>query len=636
MPPPQSARVKQSKLKEHRRWSSWFIFWGIALGCWIWYHSAKIPAWLHQGSLYGQIVHRQRLFLEETGDFRQGMAITDTIEEMDHGLRSEDGQALEQGDSNRYSLEDQEEREEWNFPEEDQLKNSRTCATVEEMGAMATARSTRLVDLNLRGMIEEYFAEHGARRVRALAGEDFCKRNFIFGRAKEDGFGNEMYKILTAAGLSLMLNRSLIVGEDSSQNPGYLGLNERTHHPFGDYISFSRETFTMRELKHLWVIHECATRYKRPLKLRMDLIQRPSGTNSLCGDWSKWSQPIIWFYGAQDAVALQIFLKNINFKMKTAATKILGDSFAPSTRGNLYGELMHAFVSPKPDIVDAVRWALGGGRDPDLALHLRMLHSRSRRAVETACICLKRMINQLNLDRLPRIAIVTDTPAVVDYMRTNLEAFAEVIHFDYRLYLASSPNVSDVMKENYFQPPKKRVDDWGPLPRWVALVDFFLASRAKYGVVSGGSKRVATTYAQLLASLAAANTLVPGDEHGKKEEDFMFYSSFHPALVTRGLSSQRGWGHAWRTFSGRLSCANQTTQCAITPLLPHAWWDGPWQLPTSRDARIMRSYGIEFNSSGNVVEEKLAKFCRSRKRPATSITKLELPPCKKLNFKREF
>lgn len=52
-----------------------------------------------------------------------------------------------------------------------------------------------------------------------------------------------------------------------------------------------------------------------------------------------------------------------------------------------------------------------------------------------------------------------------------------------------------------------RAKDWGPAPRWVAFVDFFLASRAKHAVVSGAHRRVGTTYAQLIAALAAANNL---------------------------------------------------------------------------------------------------------------------------------
>lgn len=58
----------------------------------------------------------------------------------------------------------------------------------------------------------------------------------------------------------------------------------------------------------------------------------------------------------------------------------------------------------------------------------------------------------------------------------------------------------------YFQPLDFRLRDWGPAPRWAAIVDFFLASRARYAVITGAHPRVGTTYAQLIAALAAANT----------------------------------------------------------------------------------------------------------------------------------
>lgn len=50
-----------------------------------------------------------------------------------------------------------------------------------------------------------------------------------------------------------------------------------------------------------------------------------------------------------------------------------------------------------------------------------------------------------------------------------------------------------------------RSRDWGSAPRWAAFVDFFLASRARYAVVTGAHRRIGTTYAQLIAALAAAN-----------------------------------------------------------------------------------------------------------------------------------
>lgn len=90
-------------------------------------------------------------------------------------------------------------------------KPPKQCATAEDMGSVAVG-STEAASLRVREMISVWMAKHGAAAVRELSREDFCNRKFVLGLASEDGFGNNMYKVLTAAGLSLMLNRSLIIG----------------------------------------------------------------------------------------------------------------------------------------------------------------------------------------------------------------------------------------------------------------------------------------------------------------------------------------------------------------------------------------------------------------------------------------
>lgn len=77
--------------------------------------------------------------------------------------------------------------------------------------------------------------------------------------------------------------------------------------------------------------------------------------------------------------------------------------------------------------------------------------------------------------------------------------FEQVLHFDYEKFKG---RIFEGLPKSDF-----RVKDWGPAPRWVAFVDFFLASRARYTVVSGAHRRVGTTYAQLIAALAAARNL---------------------------------------------------------------------------------------------------------------------------------
>lgn len=84
-------------------------------------------------------------------------------------------------------------------------------------------------------------------------------------------------------------------------------------------------------------------------------------------------------------------------------------------------------------------------------------------------------------------------------MPFDTSSYVQILHFDYENYKG---NIFKGMVSKDF-----RVKDWGPAPRWVAFVDFFLASRARYAVISGAHRRVGTTYAQLIAALAAAHNL---------------------------------------------------------------------------------------------------------------------------------
>jgi hypothetical protein len=61
--------------------------------------------------------------------------------------------------------------------------------------------------------IDIYIFFSGASRVRDLPPDQFCNHGFVLGKTAEAGFGNEMYKLLSAAALSIMLNRSLIIGQ---------------------------------------------------------------------------------------------------------------------------------------------------------------------------------------------------------------------------------------------------------------------------------------------------------------------------------------------------------------------------------------------------------------------------------------
>ncbi|WOL00927.1 hypothetical protein Cni_G09640 [Canna indica] len=473
-----------------------------------------------------------------------------------------------------------------------------SCATVEKMGEAFSGTSEK-ESLRVREVIKRHFDLNGAARVRELPAHQFCRQGFVIGKASEAGFGNEMYKILTAAALSVMLNRSLIIGQT------------RQMYPFEEYISFTNHSFSLKEVKHLWRKHDCAGKHGRKLVMRIDNFEHPADTNVLCSDWNSWKHPIIWLQGTTDAVAIQFFLKNVHPQMKDAALVLFGQDGPLQSRPNVFGELMHAILSPTQAIEEAVNWVLQGV-EPDVVLHMRMMSNRSVRAIQAAVQCIKRALKSFqHLNGKPRVVVVSDTPSFIKEISPSLIEFAEVLHFEYRNFHwnCSTGSMKTQLQLDF------RAKDWGPAPRWVALVDFFLASRAKHAVISGAHRRVGTTYAQLIAALAAAN------QHGKNPSgsNFSFFSSFQSNLLVDGLKNQIGWGHIWNRFAGPLSCHHQPHQCALTPLLSPAWWDGEWQSPIYRDIQRLKAYGVSLTDNGEVIENHLRAFCGSREEYVKTI-----------------
>ncbi|KAH8946975.1 hypothetical protein BDL97_11G015100 [Sphagnum fallax] len=521
--------------------------------------------------------------------------------------------------------------EDWNLPRAipHTWKPPKPCATAEEMGS-ATVGDTRAASLRVRRMIQTYLAEYGVDRVKALPAEEFCKHGFVIGQPQQDGFGNNMYKVLSAAGLAIMLNRSLIIGERGATNVVYNVGRAQTppKAAFGEYLDFSNQTFSMKEVRRLWAIHQCEHKYKRPLIMNIDRFELRTARSArcLCDDWTKSTHPIIWFRGTIDTIGLQYVLKNAHPAMRSAATKLLGNPSLPSSRPNTFGELFRALIAPNPDIQEAVQWVLKGGSDPDISLHLRMLHRKDRSAPIAASSCINSIAEQLlkqQNGRRPRVVVVSDTTAIYPEIKRLLGQSAEVIQFNYLAYLsAAGGNVSDVMSLHHGEPPRKRIKDWGEMPRWVAMVDFFLAARARIAVVSGAYRRVSTTYAQLVGALAAAYSL----DESEDSHPSVYYSSFQRSVVSEGLASQSGWGHTWRPFGGKLGCKNQVPQCAQTALLPYAWWDAPWQSPLSRDIRRLRPIA-NIDEMGQVSESHMDKFCAVAQRAPLTLVKLMVPTC---------
>uniref|UniRef100_A0A453STJ4 Uncharacterized protein n=1 Tax=Aegilops tauschii subsp. strangulata TaxID=200361 RepID=A0A453STJ4_AEGTS len=309
------------------------------------------------------------------------------------------------------------------------------------------------------------------------------------------------------------------------------------------------------------------------------------------------------FDGTTDVVGIQFFLKNVHPEMKTAASTILGSLGMLHARPNTFGELMRVIISPSQVVQKAVQWA-SKGFSPDMVLHMRMMANRPVRARTAAVSCIQKAIQISGLKGTPRVALISDTPSFVKEMKQEISEFAEVTYFDYKSFAKSF----DLEMNGTDKPLEFRSRDWGSAPRCAAFVDFFLASSARHTVITGAHRRVGTTYAQLIAALAAANRHV----HEPSGANFTFLSSIHSNLLVDGLSTQAGWGHAWSRYAGPLSCPRQAHQCALTPLLPHAWWDGRWRSPTARDVRRLLGYGVSLSDTGEVDEEGLASHCRSR------------------------
>ncbi|KAI7743813.1 hypothetical protein M8C21_013123, partial [Ambrosia artemisiifolia] len=437
-------------------------------------------------------------------------------------------------------------------------KRAPTCATVEDMGKEAVdpfgGNDSWKPTLKVRELINNHFKIQGASRVRLLSPDQFCKQNFVMGKASEAGFGNEMGK-----------------------------------YPFGDYITYANFTFTLKEVKHLWKKNDCVGKNGRHLIMRVDDFEKPSETNALCS--------------TTDAVAAQFFLKNIHVQMRKSASALFGSTEVLRSRPNVIGELLRVLISPSPDVQNAVNWVIGGGRDPHLAVHMRMLMNRSPRAVNAVLNCIKTTIAGIHQ---PRLVLISDTPSLVNDLTPKLHGFTEVLHFEYKKFKGNISGGSMTAAAGV----GFRAKDWGPAPRWVAFVDFFLASRATHAVITGAQRRVGTTYAQLIAALAASYQL--DQDHGAPA-NFSFISSFQNNLLRGGLQHQVGWGHVWNRFAGQLSCHSQPNQCALTPVLPPGWWDGQWQSPIPRDMRRMEAYGVKLTGYGTVNENRLRDHCKAKK-----------------------
>lgn len=79
------------------------------------------------------------------------------------------------------------------------------CVIVEEMG-IEIQGDIRVVSLWVCIMIQDWIVEYGVKRVSSFVEVEFCEWGFVVGEVKEDGFGNNMYKVFIVVGFVVMFN----------------------------------------------------------------------------------------------------------------------------------------------------------------------------------------------------------------------------------------------------------------------------------------------------------------------------------------------------------------------------------------------------------------------------------------------
>ncbi|GFZ03922.1 hypothetical protein Acr_16g0005460 [Actinidia rufa] len=319
--------------------------------------------------------------------------------------------------------------------------------------------------LRVRRIIRDHFEFYGAPRVRELPPEQFCRQGFVLGKASEAGFGNEMYKILTAAGLSVMLNRGKF--------------------PFESYLSYTKRAFTLKEVKHLWRLNDCMGKYGRRLIVRTDDFEKPTETNVLPNIFGELMRVIIspsrnvkeavdWVLnGGPDPHLV------LHMRMRTGLLRrnvLISNHFQSLFSALIFFPTTTTFfVLGCPDPLTTrlsqqgvIDWSKNP-RKPSLAINA--VYVPSPREVMAATNCVKNALLR-NCPQLakPRVVLVSDTPSVINDITPKLQEFAEVLRFDYNLF---EGNIS-TKRTTRMQQLGFRVKDWGPAPRWVAFVDFLL------------------------------------------------------------------------------------------------------------------------------------------------------------------
>ncbi|GAQ85035.1 hypothetical protein KFL_002180100 [Klebsormidium nitens] len=529
-----------------------------------------------------------------------------------------------------------------------------TCATAEEMGASMTA-DVRCPSLGVRSRIETFLDLHAADKIAKLEPREFCQHKFVFGHSNhlKNGLGNGFYEGgIGPLILGMILNRTVIWGEERSSQPDYKGELETADGTYGGrsaeaFIEFNARLFSMDRLKQLWATNGCASKFGRPLVVRQlrnmagDVHAHTAQVSFMCDDLTKWDVPLIQVTDLGDMGNLALITRSRHPHIRRKAAELFGEPMLPHTRPNLLGEALRALISPRPVIARAVSRVLKDGA-PVVSVHMRMMQLDCPDTVAQATVCTRNALQQAGqtdgTTTLPTVLLVTDTPSAGLKFARSLQGIAKVIRFNATLYKIHHPEEERLpIQEDHL------ASDWGKDPRWAAVVDFFLAAETSHAFISVSPTRVATTFGHLAAAFAASKSYGLGeptpvnatfvttghDERGgllghvgttagrgaSPAGAFKFYCSFSAKHLKNGVPYLDSAG-SWSSFTGPLSCKDQPGQCALTSLLPYNFFEHEWASPHAQHRRnSFLEKGIPLTPAGDLPRAAVEEFCNGLAEP---------------------
>ncbi|KAL3933788.1 MAG: hypothetical protein SGPRY_000130 [Prymnesium sp.] len=509
------------------------------------------------------------------------------------------------------------------------------CEHAEAHGARKLASSRSVHAAFLHSEVKRLLRYGGLRALGAMLPSDICRLRVLFYRGDDNyGLGNVLYDISSAAAMAILLNRTLIYGRDAADRK------------FGTLLTWP-DVPTMRELDALHDRASCGSPVpssQRRVLLSPDRCtfqktwrkeQRGDGKcfrRLHATNWLAERAAVLELTKSHAYTGVQTLLKSTHRPLRERAAALVGGCLQGSARPNSFGHLLAALMRPSPPVMHALRWALSGRsegsthrrhRRPHLALHVRAMSghrarnlSSSERAAQltNSLACLAHATDFVKASRRrPVVAvIVSSSPEVREGLVARLAQTTfdgmriEPLVFDWRAYMRQAPPAfaaqlaasqeaahsfcaNSKPSEHHRCNSSAHLQDWGPAPHWVAVVELLLVASVSGSVIGGGFPyfKVCNTFVQIGAALAQASPwwlCARGHTAAENSMSSDRRCSKSPPTQIRFICASQlfatDWGSsAWRMFDANarrgaspvLKCS--AARCMSTPLQPELWND---------------------------------------------------------------